>query len=368
MKDWEDLSKPEEEKPKWKLWAKGKKPSMKRRMQGFDYCKRGIYMITIAIEGRRPLLGMLKGIIKESTVNDEKEIGINGSKNLESAYVELSPMGEKVKECWMSIPYFHSEVEVMKLCIMPDHIHGILFVHENMEKPLGKIIEGFKIGTRKAARELGIMGTSLSIYPALSVQEKQNRHTAAGRSHGKLWEQGYNDRILMHKGQLDRAFAYLDDNPHRLWIKRQHPEFFTQLGTLTVAGMGMQAIGNRFLLDNPEKIQVQCSRHLYPQEIEQKKTAILEKVEIDGAVLVSPCISPGEQQIATAALEKGLPLIVLLLNGLSPFFKPKPRYLQACSEGCLLILAPFPYQNEKITNMRQRCLQLNNIAAEICKQ
>jgi hypothetical protein len=115
------------------------------------------------------------------------------------------------------------------------------------------------------------------------------------------------------------------------------------------------------------KTQVQCSRHLYPQEIEQKKTTMLGEVEADGAVLVSPCISPGEQAIATAAMEKGIPLIVLLLNGLSPFFKPKPRYMEACAEGRLLILAPYPYQNEKITNMRQRCLQLNAIAAEICK-
>jgi hypothetical protein len=39
----------------------------------------------------------------------------------------------------------------------------------------------------------------------------------------------------------------------------------------------------------------------------------------------------------------------------------------ACAEGRLLMLSPYAWQNEKIENMRQRCLQLNGIAAEICK-
>lgn len=337
---------------KWEKYAGPKKPSMKRRMEGHDYSDRGIYMITMAIEGRLPLLGSLAG-------NPSEKEGPN------IPHVVLSPMGEKVRECWMSIPSFHPEVKVLKLCIMPDHIHGILFVQEKMEKPLGKVIEGFKIGTRKAARELGIMP---SLYPALSEQEKKTRHTAAGRSHGKMWEPGYNDRILMHKGQLERMFAYLDDNPRRLLLKRQHPEYFSRLGTINAADTQMQAIGNRFLLDNPVKLQIQCSRRLTPEEIEQQKTAMLYQAHDQGAILVSPCISPGEQQIATAALNEHVPLIVLLLNGLSPFFKPQPKYLEACTEGRLLMLSPFPYQNEKVENMRQRCLQLNDMAAKICQK
>ena len=50
-----------------------------------------------------------------------------------------------------------------------------------------------------------------------------------------------------------------------------------------------------------------------------------------------------------------------------PSSYPAPRYLEACAEGRLLMLAPFPYQNEKLQNMRQRCLQLNAYAMEICK-
>ena len=127
------------EPTKWEKYAKGKKPSMKRRCNLNDYCDRGIYMITIAIEGRRPLLGRLAGDTPEE------------------AYVVLSAFGERVKTYWMAIPQFYPQIEVVKLCMMPDHIHGILFVHERIERHLGHVINGFKTGCRKAAREMGII-------------------------------------------------------------------------------------------------------------------------------------------------------------------------------------------------------------------
>ena len=102
------------------------------------------------------------------------------------------------------------------------------------------------------------------------------------------------------------------------------------------------------------------------EEIALYKANILERAKHDGAIVVSPCISPGEQQVATAAMNDNIPLIVLLLNGFPSFFKPQPRYLEACTKGQLLMLAPFPYQNEKIEYMRQRCLELNRFTALIC--
>ena len=371
-------------------WATGKKLSMKRRSNFNDYTGRGIYMITIATESRRPLLGSLAG-------------KANGEEEDNRPHVVLSPLGEKVKECWENIPRYHPQIELLKLCIMPDHIHGILFVHDRMNKHLGNVIWGFKSGTIKAARELGLLldngglatvaeipqptkptATTASFSSVVTSSPSSCASSASGsvgcgtsaaplphhpstynRAHGQLWEPGYNDRILSHEGQLQRMMAYLDDNPRRLLVKREHPEYFRQLGTITVAGTPMQAMGNRFLLDNPVKLQVQCSRSLTPQEIEQRKDFFLNE-GTSGAILVSPCISPGEQQIATAALQTHIPLIVLLLKGLPPYFKPQPRYLEACSDGRLLILPPYPIQNQQLTDMRHRCLHLNDLADTIC--
>ncbi len=48
----------------------------------------------------------------------------------------------------------HPEVEVLALQMMPDHLHGILFVKEKMGKPLGIALRGFKQSCNKHYREL----------------------------------------------------------------------------------------------------------------------------------------------------------------------------------------------------------------------
>lgn len=362
-----------------KKWAGDKKPSMKRRSEEKDYLDRGIYLITIATEGRVPLLGTLAG-------------NANVKEGPDKPHVILSPLGERVKAEWFGIARYYPQIEVIRLCVMPDHIHGILFVHERIERHLGHVINGFKAGTRRAARELGITERKAEVKTETEAEPQHTELSSTATApapaapkvpyagppaqlskpskhppRGTLWEPGYNDRLLLYKGQLQRMLAYLDDNPRRLLLKRQHPEYFTQLAPIPVLdNINMPAMGNRHLLERPLKLQVQCSRHLYPWEISQRKQAFLEAGR-QGAVIVSPCISPGEQQIATACLEEGIPLIVLLLKGFPPYFKPHPRYLQACAEGRLLMLAPYPFQNEKLTDMRARCLALNDLAARICQ-
>ena len=263
------------EQTKWEKYAKEKKPSMKRRCAQHDYHDRGIYMLTLSIEGRRPLLGRLCG---NPQAKDEAE----------GAHVELSALGERVKACWEAIPLFHPQIEVMRLCIMPDHIHGVLFVHEKMEKHLGQVVAGFKTGCNKAARELGIIVGAMPPHTEPNEQEHADTTIAAGtatagtatagtvaaggvvvacpaampqgavtrwghydRQKGALWEAGYNDRVLFHKGQLPRMLAYLDDNPRRLLLKRLHPEYFSQPRPVVIAGTPMQSKGNHFLLDIP---------------------------------------------------------------------------------------------------------------------
>ena len=47
------------------------------------------------------------------------------------------------------------QVRLLAFQLMPDHVHGILFVQETMEEHLGQVISGFKAGCNKAFRRLG---------------------------------------------------------------------------------------------------------------------------------------------------------------------------------------------------------------------
>lgn len=359
-----------EEYEKHKPFAGEKKPSMLRRRVGHDYESRRMYLITMTVEGRRPLLGRLAGR------SDAPE----GS--AEWPHVELSELGEKVRERWYATEQIYPEIKVVALQIMPDHLHGILFVRERMAQHLGKVIKGFKTGCNKAYREL-VLGlpangaatrlqqsqpSSSSLPPVCHAATtlQQHPHPKDDRTHGYLWSRGYNDHILSGNGELQRWLNYLRTNLLRLAIKREHPDLFRVRFGLTIAGQTYAAIGNQFLLNNPQKRQVQCSRSLTAEQVAEQVALFLAKAR-QGAVLVSPAISKGEQAIMRAALDARLPLIFLTPWGFNTFSKPSHQYFQACAEGRLLILAPWEHQNQRIPLTREMCMALNGMTRNICE-
>ena len=144
-------------------------------------------------------------------------------------------------------------------------------------------------------------------------------------------------------------------------MKREHPDLFRVQRNLTVAGTTFSAIGNRFLLDRPVRLQVQCSRRLTEAEIQAKVKEYLTAAR-QGAVLVSPAISPGEKAAMRAAFDEGLPLVFLQENGFTDLAKPGGACMEACARGQLLILAPWEHHNEALTINRSQCLKLNDLA------
>ena len=193
------------------------------------------------------------------------------------------------------------------------------------------------------------------------------QHARQSRDNGLLFAKGFNDQILLREGQLERWLHYLKDNPRRLLMKREHPDLFRVQRGLTFADMSFSAIGNRFLLERPLKLQIQCSRSITETELQVKLDSCLHAAR-QGAVLVSPAISKGEKAIMRAAFEEGLPLIYLQENGFTDLAKPGGKRMDACASGQLLILAPWEHHNEKFIIKRGQCLALNDMARLICSK
>ena len=326
-----------------KAFAGEKKPSMQRRCVDYDYTGRRMYMITMVTEGRKPLFGKVVG--HSEAVEPSAEV----------PHIELSPLGEAVEQIWKTIGVHHPEVQVLALQMMPDHLHVVLFVKERLEKPLGKVLLGVKQACNQVFRQM--MSES---FVAVAQQ-----HAGESRGNGLLFTKGFNDQILFRDGQLEHWLHYVRDNPRRLLMKREHPELFRVQRGLTYAGLSFSAIGNRFLLERPMKLQVQCSRRMTEEEL-QAKLADCLKAARQGAVLVSPAISKGEKVIMRAAFDEGLPLIYLQENGFTDLAKPGGKRMEACARGQLLILAPWEHHNEKMTIRRGQCLELNEMARAIC--
>ena len=395
MHDSVDRSKREEEKRKF---AGDKVPSMKRRSETHDYHSKRFYMITLVVNGRCPLLGRLAGDA------DAPE----GSDN--APHVMMTPLGQAIADEWNGISKHYKEVAVIACRVMPDHLHGILYVREETDFHLGQIIKGYKLGcnrllraaletqrTREGAEQAGLetqrtregaeqagLETQRTREGAEEREHRERGRTGAGENDdfgrlllsyaanssqpkGKetLWEPQYNDKILHNYSTLEKWKAYLYDNPRRLAIRRANPDLFRVRFGITVAKQTYAAIGNVFLLNYPDKLQVQLSRSLTDDEVEQQVEHFLSLAR-NGTVLVSPAISKGEQAVMRAVMNAGLPLIFLTPWGFNTFSKPGHQYYEACAEGRFLMMAPWEHQNERIPLTRPMCLALNQMTQQIC--
>ena len=227
--------------------------------------------------------------------------------------------------------------------------------------------------------------TQTAVSCAADLCEAEKKDTQARRT--GLWADGYHDRILFHKGQLDALIHYIKDNPRRLALKRANPGLFKIRQHLQIAGMSFTAMGNIFFADYPQKAVIQCSRKLHQAEIDAKKAECLGEAA-KGMVFVSAAISEGEKQICRAVREAGHPIMVLLEKGFPKpedpnykYFKPQGVYFEACAAGKLLLLEPEKelYEQAEIEAevvakagnipheaLRYRFLALNAIAERIC--
>ena len=173
----------DEQRNAQKKYAGEKKASMKRRDSHHDYRERRMYMITLEVEGRRPLFGRVVGnAYAEQGSRDEPRI-------------ELTELGKAVQSEWMSIHGFYPQIEVMAVQMMPDHMHGILFVTDTLPVHLGQVISGFKAGCRKAQRAL------------IAAEEEKAAGQAAERAAGRAAAEPLLTEKARQEGAAERAAA-----------------------------------------------------------------------------------------------------------------------------------------------------------------
>ena len=303
-----------------------------------DYTAPKIYMVTLVVEGRRPLFGTLSG-------DPHIPYATQGG-----ARLSLTALGKTVKRLWYSIPQYHPQVRVEALQLMPDHLHGILRITEGGQLHLGDIVRGFKTGCNKAYRQL---------HPAPD--------DAGGPSTAPpLFERGYNDRILYGYGKLQTWLRYLAENPRRLLIKRSHRDFFHIHRNVCFNGLTLSTVGNTLLLHHPVRLQVRCHRNETPEAIERLIRHFITAAK-EGAVLVSPAISPAEKAVMHRAMDERLPVIIVKDNGFSDYYKPSGRAFYANEAGLLLIVSQAEHHNERTAFSRNKCLELNEMARLLCQ-
>lgn len=152
------------------------------RLKGWDYGSHALYFVTICTKDRIPYFG---------------EIGndLQGATSLQK-----TPIAEIAYANWLNIPQYHPYVELDEFIIMPDHIHGILFINKpdkitwevnktgSQSKNLASIIRGYKSSVKQYAMLHDIDFT---------------------------WQPRYYDRVIRDQKEYLNIQEYIYDNPDK---------------------------------------------------------------------------------------------------------------------------------------------------------
>lgn len=366
----------------------------------------GLYHITLTIPDRKPLLGWLD-------IPD---------KNPQMAKVRRTPLGNALVDCLLSIPQHHPEVQVLHFCLMPDHLHAVIYVRRLMPIGIKGVVRGFWQAARKLGRaatvapEAVVVARPSSLAPnnirgndqegnckqrdgqegsvkwsleqgdvRQTLQEETDRLEALSEGlRQQLGDEAYYDlaslftempfiRPMGRNTQLPNTIRYIDMNPQRLATKRLKPGFFHVQREIAIGKRSYDGVGNVALL-MAQRYQPVHVRSVWVKMAENgdketlrnyKNTCVMAARQ--GVVMVSPFISTDEKQVMQVFLQEQLPFIFLTDNGFRDYYKPSDTLFDAVAAGRVLILSPWTYDADKRHISRADCVALNGMAEEICQ-
>jgi REP element-mobilizing transposase RayT len=158
------------------------------RLKDYDYSRAGAYFLTTCTYDRQSLLS-----------------------TIEEGQVRLTDLGKIVEEEWLRTEQMRRSVALDLHVIMPNHVHGILFLlpdagkEEERERStpfrapsqtVGAIMRGFKSVTTSRIRKL------------------------PGHADLRVWQREYFDHVIRSEADLARIREYIVNNPAKWELDR----------------------------------------------------------------------------------------------------------------------------------------------------
>jgi hypothetical protein len=321
-----------------------------------------VYHITLTVPSREPLLGRL--VIPEGDPS--------------KARIERTALGNAVVDELYVMGRHYPAIRILQFCLMPDHLHAVIHVTQTMDTSIRAVIRGYWQGVKKHGRAYTLavaadLNSGASVLNTETINEGPgSMQTGEGGYPFPVFTERPFIRPLSRRGQLHTMIRYVQMNPQRLATKRLKPGFFRVQKDMGVGGRKYDGVGNVALL---------MAEHFEPVHVRSAMVRAAEQGDPEplrsymngcvlaarrGAVMVAPFISPQEKLVMKVLLQEQHPFVLLTDNGFRDYYKPADELFDACAEGRLLILSPWPYDGGKRHISRSECVALNGMAEEIC--
>lgn len=148
------------------------------RLENYDYSLNGLYFITICTKDRKCCL---------SEIDVEPIVGAD----IIRPQIRLKKIGKLLDYSINDIENHYENISVVKYCIMPDHVHLIISImNDIIQINDGRIISAPTIST--------VIG-SLKRYVSKN----------AGIS---LWQKSFHDRIIRNEAEFKEIWQYIENN------------------------------------------------------------------------------------------------------------------------------------------------------------
>lgn len=325
----------------------------------------GLYHVTLTIPSRQPLLGKL--VIP----NDDPT----------QAKVEHQPLGEALLDIQRGVPSFYPEIQILHYCLMPDHLHAVWYVREIMPQGIRSAVRGFwqevkKIGRLSSFAPDLIREDTAGFNPSQFKEKAKNLRQELGAKTYDALSPIFTEmpfiRPMTRYSQLPTTIRYIDMNPQRLATKKLMPGFFRVQHDVEIAGRKYDAVGNIEILQAEEYKPVHvrsvwvedAERHNYDTPLRNYMNGCVLAAR-NGAVMVSPFISPKEKAVLEVLLREEHRIIYIADNGFGEYYKPSDGLFDAVAAGRMLILSPWQHDPDKKHVTRAECVAMNGMAEEI---
>ncbi len=153
------------------------------RLTHFDYATHGAYFVTVCAHQRRCIFG-----------------------DVDHDAVRLAEPGEIVEKWWAAIPSKFPDVEIDRFVVMPNHVHGILWIIDRQDG--GVPVDANRTSLPRIMQWFKTMSTNEFIRAG-----KRDR-----RPSGILWQRNYWERVIRDERSLDDIRLYIENNP-RSWAE-----------------------------------------------------------------------------------------------------------------------------------------------------
>jgi putative transposase len=166
------------------------------RLSGYDYSQSGAYFITICVNKRQGLLGTI--------VNNQ---------------MLLNPFGKIAETSWQWLSQTYDYVELDEWIIMPNHLHGIIFISSD-----NIVSTDCRGGSRTAPtgeRKMKPLGRLIGAFKTISTKQINFTRKTSG---SPFWQRNFYEHVIRHDHALNRIREYITTNPLRWDLDRENPQ------------------------------------------------------------------------------------------------------------------------------------------------